>query len=141
MSPMRKKFYQGDRRDLPGRAPQKALWFDPEFFRPWRIDDDPGFRNLSIAEKHVYDVMCRKSYLAKNIPRRRYVAITHEELARLSHCSKRTVIVAVKKILKSRLALRWHKGTTDSGGSRYELPASLNQIKYWRINYKPKKDS
>ena len=136
MSPMRKKFYQGDRRDLPGRAPQKALWFEPGKFMPWQIHQDLGYNTLTQKEKEVYRALCNHSYLSKSSHNRRYIGCTHENLAEWSGCTKRSVVKAVKKILKARLAIRWHKGTTHSGASRYELPASLNQIIYWRINYK-----
>lgn len=134
-------FTTEERDHLPGRAPQKHKWFSPRHFRPWRLEEDGAFRNLSRKEQEVYIQMCEHSYLTKTNHKRRYIACTFEQLAEWAGCSKQTVATAVNKILRSFLAKRWHKGSTETGASRYELPASLNQIIFWRIHFsrKPKK--
>lgn len=124
------------RSKLPGRAPKKHRWYYPENFAPWRIDEDPGYKSLSPKGKEIYHELCRHSHLTKKEPRRRYVECTYEQLAQWASCSKRFVVETMKKILRARLAIRWFKGCTQYGASRYELPVSINQIFYWRINLK-----
>jgi hypothetical protein len=128
-------FSQETKTDLPKTCPKKKAWYDPMNFFPWRAGDDVGFQALSKTEQEVYRQLCKHSYLTKKNYRRRYIAITNDELAKKSNCSEKTVRVAIDKILKSRLAIRWHKGTSQTGNSRYELPASLAQILFWRINF------
>jgi len=137
---MQHKYYQDDKADLPFTAPKKHHWYKKEDFKPWRIHEDPGFFALTPKEKFVYFSLCRRSSLTKSGSGRRYAQVSTLTLAKDASFCERTVRRAVKKILHSRLAIRWHKGTTSTGPSRYELPASIAQIIYWRINYKSKKE-
>jgi len=116
---------------------------------------DGAYQRLSPAGKRIYRVLGRESYLAKGSPRRRYVCITNQQLAEAAGCCKRTVQYEIKKMLISRLLIRWFAGCSGSpdhrppgqpaprplGASaarspqppRYELPASLDQVVFWRI--------
>ena len=129
---MNEKIISENRKGLPGGAPENGSWFQLEKYRPKRIHDDSGYEALTSKEKQIYRVLCHHSYLTKKNHRRRYNTITQIRLALLSKCSLITVKRAVKKFIKSRLVIRWYKGTIETGASRYELPASRKQINYWR---------
>lgn len=118
------------------RCPKDARWYKPGQFRPWAIDEDKYFKKTTGTVREVYAYICRRSRPTKKKPCRRYISISIAEIARDLHVSTKTVERSITILLDSYLLRRWHRGFPMSGSSRYEIPASLAQIKLWRIPVK-----
>lgn len=105
-------------------------------FLPEMIQRDTVYRNsLSKKARDVYHALCAMSTLAPADSkgfRHRYIECTYNQLADEASCSEITVKRAMKTILRSRLAKRYQTGNTFIKFSRYEIPASYNQIIVWR---------
>ena len=124
--------------NAPSNIPTSARWYRQGEFLPWAIYEDPAYQKLTTSERLVYKALCGRSFIRRNSPARRYIAITYWELADSAGVSWSTVKRAIKKILRSRLATRWHRGTPETGRSRYELPASRGMIQAWRVKFSPR---
>ncbi len=136
-------------------------WYKPGKFYPKNIGMDGAYQRLSPTGKKIYRHLGTKSYLTKQQQRRRYVCITNQQIADHVKCCKRTVQYEIKKMLKSRLLIRWFMGCsgvrnvqagsgpvrslgaqaagTGPQAPRYELPASSAQVILWRIKGSQKK--
>lgn len=118
------------------RCPKDARWYKPGQFRPWAIDQDIDFINFFRSDHKVYAYICRRSRPTKKKPCRRYISISVAEIARDLDLSERQVRYTLTKLLHLRFLRRWHRGYPLSGSSRYEIPASIAQIRLWRIPHK-----
>ena len=135
-------------------------WFRPGEFLPRNILTVPAYHKLSPTGRDIYGFLCRRSYLTRKTPKRRYLVATRKQIAGELRCSERTVQRQIQRMLRSRLLLRWYIGKSGPGSTyetedrpppksvgacapypvapRYELPASDKQIVYWRIHYSRK---
>ena len=121
-------------------------WFVKGHFSPAYILHDPTFQDLNKSQKKIYLLLCRRSYLVKRSPTRRYSVWTYRQIARQVGLSKRQVGRIMKKLMDAKLLYRWYAG--DSGSTtanrlprapRYEIPASKEMIKWWRRTRKVRK--
>ena len=118
------------------RCPKDGNWYDPGHYRPWAIDRNKDFYHYTRAERNVYHYMCRRSRPTWKRPCRRYLSISIAEIARDLDLSEYWVGCIIKKFIKHRLLKRIFRGYPDRGASKYELPASLAQIRLWHIPVK-----
>lgn len=123
-------------------------WFVKDHFAPAYILHDPIFQDLNKSQKKIYLLLCRRSYLVKKSPTRRYSVWTYRQIARQVGLSRRQVGRIMKKLMGSMLLYRWYPG--DSGTTtadrlprspRYEIPASKEMIKWWRRTREVRKTS
>ncbi len=115
------------------RCPKDGHWYKPGQFKPWAIEEHNYFKNLTRAERNVYSYICRRSRPTKKKPTRRYISISIAEISRDLDLSQITIKRSINQLLFIFFLRRMHRGYPDSGSSRYEIPASLAQIKLWRI--------
>ncbi|HDY88598.1 MAG TPA: hypothetical protein ENH82_10890 [bacterium] len=118
------------------RCPKDAHWYKPGQFRPWNINQDKHYKKTTASVREVYAYMCRRSRPTKKKPTRRYISISIAEITRDLELSPITVRRSITILLSLFLLKRWHRGYPGSGSSRYEIPASLAQIRLWRIPVK-----
>lgn len=115
------------------RCPKDGHWYKPGQFRPWNINQDKHYKKTTASVREVYAYICRRSRPTKKKPTRRYISISIAEIARDLEICNKTVKRSITTLLSLFLLRRWHRGYPGSGSSRYEIPASLAQIRLWRI--------
>lgn len=121
-------------------------WFPPGHFFPRKMQDDPAWQNLSKGGHKVYRNFCKKSWLTKKSPNKRYTRQTYKQIAKETGLSRIQVQRIVTYLMAEGLIHRHypgHSGSTTPGGRptppTYELPASLGMIEWWRKTKKPRK--
>jgi len=115
-------------------------------FSPARILHDPAYQNLNKSDKNIYLLLCRRSFLVKKSPTRRYSVWTYNQIGKQVNLSGRQVQRIIKKLMAEMLIYRWYAGDSGSTTSthkarppRYEIPASKEMIAWWRRNRKIQK--
>ena len=115
-------------------------------FSPARIPYNPAYQDLNKTDKMLYLLLCRRSYLTRRSPNRRYCEWTYEQLGQQINRSPRQVRRIMRRLMESMLIYRWYAG--DSGSTttdgrprppRYEIPASREMITWWRRTRKMRK--
>ncbi len=108
-------------------------------FSPARIPYDLAFQDLNKTDKKLYLLLCRRSYLTKRSPTRRYCEWTYKQLGEQIDRSRCQVQRIMKRLMESKLIYRWYAGDSGSNTStgrprppRYEIPASKEMITWWR---------
>lgn len=118
---------------VPFRIPPHYKWYPQYQFFPWQIHQDKYYSQLTLIQRTVFSFICQRSTLSKKSPHRRYITISYIEISHHLSISLRTVKSIVPILFKHKLILRWFKGNSFSGSSRYEIPASYSQVLRWRI--------
>ena len=129
-----------------GWPPLTLLWgvivkyiYPKDHFAPARIPYDPAFQDLNKTDRKLYLLLCRRSYLTKRSPHRRYCEWTYKQLGKQIDRSRSQVKRIMKRLMENMLIYRWYAGDSGSNTStgrarppRYEIPASRGMVKWWR---------
>ena len=120
-------------------------WYLSGRFFIREIEHDPTWQRLPECAKKILRWVGWHSYLTKKSPTRRYFYYTNRQIAEQIGYRERWVKHCMGLLRRGRFIRRWYRGdsgtTTTLGRPRppvHELPASLRQIRYWRINLKSK---
>ena len=116
-----------------------SRWFLKDHFSPAAIRYDPAFFNAPQSYQKLYLLLCRRSYLVRHSPTRRYCEWTYRQLAEQVGLKERQVGTIMRYLMRNYLIYRWYagdSGTTTPNGRprppRYEIPASRGMINWWR---------